>query len=338
MLSVYGKSTLDNCFFIDSEKYGIRLCGYIGKHHFSKPNRTYQSMFVNNRYVSNNTLSSAITNAYGAYLMKRQYPFYVLNLSVPTEIVDVNVHPNKTDVRFANNQIIYGSVYSVISKVLDGSSEAVNIVKSEGENFSFTKENKEIDAAKDNSITNVASSPVKTDKKPPLSIKTSTTEKVYVEHDIDKPYPKFKEPKREMLVFYDHTHAPAPEAKEVAKAAEPSEKAKDIFAENKKYLEEMYRKKDADPSETTPIQETKKQQQITIERQYVYVGQILNTYLIFEDGRDMFIIDQHAAHERILFDRFYERALQKELYVGSEFFQKGNRTQYRKGKACKHGL
>lgn len=315
MLSVYGKSTLDNCFFIDSEKYGIRLCGYIGKHHFSKPNRTYQSMFVNNRYVSNNTLSSAITNAYGAYLMKRQYPFYVLNLSVPTEIVDVNVHPNKTDVRFANNQIIYGSVYSVISKVLDGSSEAVNIVKSEGENFSFTKENKEIDAAKDNSITNVASSPVKTDKKPPLSIKTSTTEKVYVEHDIDKPYPKFKEPKREMLVFYDHTHAPAPEAKEVAKAAEPSEKAKDIFAENKKYLEEMYRKKDADPSETTPIQETKKQQQITIERQYVYVGQILNTYLIFEDGRDMFIIDQHAAHERILFDRFYERALQKELTV-----------------------
>lgn len=105
MLSVYGKATIDNCFYIDSEKYGIRLKGYIGKHHFTKPNRTYQSMFVNGRYVSNTTLSSAITNAYGAYLMKRQYPFYVLDLTVPSEIVDVNVHPNKTDVRFQNNQI-----------------------------------------------------------------------------------------------------------------------------------------------------------------------------------------------------------------------------------------
>ncbi len=314
MLSVYGKSTLDNCFFIDSEKYGIRLSGYIGKHHFSKPNRTYQSMFVNGRYVFNNTLSSAITNAYGAYLMKRQYPFYVLNLSVPTEIVDVNVHPNKTDVRFANNQIIYGSVYSVVSKVLDGSSDAVNIVKSEGEepfvkekikDKCDVKEEKIVDFTSKNISTFIPKTPSKTENK--------LSEKVYVEHDIDKSYPKYKEPECEMLAFYDHTHAP--DVKEVEKAVQPSEKAKDIFEENKKYLEELYNKKQEQTLETDKNSNIKKQQEITIERQLVYVGQTLNTYLIFEDGQDLFIIDQHAAHERILFDRFCEKSKNNELAV-----------------------
>ena len=79
--------------------------------------------------------------------MKRQYPFYVLSISLPSEIVDVNVHPNKLDVRFANNQIVYGSVYSVISKVLDGSSEALNIVSAS----KITKnENSQVNTAKTN--------------------------------------------------------------------------------------------------------------------------------------------------------------------------------------------
>ena len=67
--------------------------------------------------------------------MKRQYPFYILRITLPTEIVDVNFHPNKLDVRFANNQIVYGALYSVVSKVLDGSSEVINIVKSNNKIF-----------------------------------------------------------------------------------------------------------------------------------------------------------------------------------------------------------
>ena len=128
LICIYGPQILSDCFYIDTEKNGIKIKGYLGKHHFTKGNRTYQTVFLNGRYINNQTISSAVNNAYSSYLMKRQYPFYVLSLSVPTEIVDVNVHPNKLDVRFANNQIIYGSVYSVVSKVLDGTSEVLNIV------------------------------------------------------------------------------------------------------------------------------------------------------------------------------------------------------------------
>ena len=128
MACIYGVEVLKDCFRVNSEKNGISIIGYVGKHYFTKANRSFQTTFINGRYVQNQTVSSAIMNAYSSYMMKRQYPFYVLSLGLPTEIVDVNVHPNKLDVRFSNNQIIYGTLYSVISKILDGSSEALNII------------------------------------------------------------------------------------------------------------------------------------------------------------------------------------------------------------------
>lgn len=300
MLNVYGKSAVENCFFIDSEKHGVRLRGYIGKHHFTKPNRTYQSMFINGRYVVNATLNSAVTNAYGAYLMKRQYPFYVLALSVPAEIVDVNVHPNKTDVRFSNNQIIYGSMYSVISKVLDGSSEAVNIVREK--------------PAADISESGV--------------VKQEKIEYNTIDNKIDYAYRNkpFGAYDLTRLSLNDHTVLP----REEINRAEPSEKAKALFEENRRFSEEFLKEKEkthaapqpdalqpsapqigaendrAQVSETPPQDA---QQKISLQRELKLVGQALDTYLILEDGKDLYIIDQHAAHERVLFDRLYEKAV-----------------------------
>ena len=127
-LGVYGPSALRNCYQIDAVKHGIKIRGYIGNQNFSKPNKSYQSVFLNGRYVVNATISAAISGAYQSYLMKRQYPFYVLHIEVPTQIVDVNVHPNKIDVRFADNQMIYGCIHSVIAAVLDGQSRAMEYI------------------------------------------------------------------------------------------------------------------------------------------------------------------------------------------------------------------
>lgn len=301
MLAVYGRSTVENCFYIDAERNGIRLSGYIGKHFFSKPNRTYQSMFINGRYVINSTLSSAIANAYGAYLMKRQYPFYVLNLTVPAEIVDVNVHPNKSDVRFSNNQVIYGSVYSIVSKVLDGSSEAVNIVRSEGgEVFPATQKTEE-----------TPEKPAEEEKKSaPVANVSVNARSAAPRQSGYNPYE-----------LHDHTYAP--DLKDILRAAEPSAKARDIFEENKKFLEELYEKpaapaaeeKKAEPAEPVPATAKPAQQELPIENEFRLIGQALNTYLIFENGKDIFFIDQHAAHERVLFDRFYEKALEGNVAV-----------------------
>jgi DNA mismatch repair ATPase MutL len=119
-VSVYGAATLNNCYQIDAQKHGVRIRGFIGNPNYSKPNKSYQTVFINGRYVSNLTVSLAVGQAYQSYLMKRQYPFYVLYIDLPTEIVDVNVHPNKTEVRFMDNGIVFGCLKGVLSAVLDG--------------------------------------------------------------------------------------------------------------------------------------------------------------------------------------------------------------------------
>lgn len=310
--AVYGGAAVQQCYRIDAVKHGIRLHGYLGKPSFTKPNRTYQSVFVNGRYVVNNTIASAIGNAYGGYLMKRQYPFYVLFVDVPPAVVDVNVHPNKADVRFENNQVIYGCIYSVVSAVLDGNAAALDFVvgakdaAAVGEDFP-----KQEDTPKMAEI-----SPSELENGSEIA-KNAVLHSTVSETDREKDLFSFAPPSQmrggERVVFHDsgaHPAAPAAEKTglpfpEAAPAgavypktspadAGPSASSpgEDIFAENKRFLEEQERM----------AREKAKQQKFVFENA-VYKGSLFNTYLIYEEGDNAYIIDQHAAHERLIFDR-----------------------------------
>ena len=320
--AVYGGAAVQQCYRIDAVKHGIRLHGYLGKPSFTKPNRTYQSVFVNGRYVVNNTIASAIGNAYGGYLMKRQYPFYVLFVDVPPAVVDVNVHPNKADVRFENNQVIYGCIYSVVSAVLDGNAAALDFVvgakdaAAVGEDFP-----KQEDTPKMAEI-----SPSELENGSEIA-KNAVLHSTVSETDREKDLFSFAPPSQmrggERVVFHDsgaHPAAPAaektglpfPEAAPAgavypktspAGAVYPktspadagpsaSSPGEDIFAENKRFLEEQERM----------AREKAKQQKFVFENA-VYKGSLFNTYLIYEEGDNAYIIDQHAAHERLIFDR-----------------------------------
>lgn len=272
LVAVYGADALANCTEIRADKHGIKLHGFLGNRNYYKANRTYQSLFVNGRYVVNQTVGAAVTNAYAGYLMKRQYPFYVLFLDVPPEAVDVNVHPNKADVRFADNQIIYGSVYSVVSAVLDGNSRALEY----------------------------------------LAVPPKAPEKQVQERETEKPVPivlqngargtagmSYAEAKRELAFDVTIPKGNEPRFLEedvrmevrqpVASSAAVSETpAEDAFEENRRLLAAQAakaRQEHIDPSEL------------------VYKGELFRTYLIYEAGDSAYFIDQHAAHERILFDR-----------------------------------
>ncbi|MBQ8427288.1 MAG: DNA mismatch repair endonuclease MutL [Clostridia bacterium] len=263
IVCVYGADIIKECFYVDTERNGIKIVGYLGKHHFTKGNRSYQTTFINGRYVVNQTVASAISNAYSSYMMKRQYPFYVLSLTLPSEIVDVNVHPNKLDVRFANNQIVYGSIYSVVSKVLDGTSEALEII---------------------------------TEKQSDMKLNTNTDNN-YVTHNNSVG----RNNKFESIIFND----------KILDLQNNGTNSVDIFAENKAYLEKLERKNKnlKDESVVKQIE----QQAVKIDRELNYVGQVLNTYLIFDNGVDVYFVDQHAAHERILFDKLNELLRKREI-------------------------
>ena len=374
LVGVYGAAILQNTYQIKAEKHGIRISGFIGNQNYSKPNKTYQSVFLNGRYIVNTTIAAAVMKAYSAYLMKRQYPFYVLYIDVPSEIVDVNVHPNKADVRFADNQIIFGTIYSVIAAVLDGNSKALDYMvqgsmpaytqdlaagtepktkqKDElaqsierfADKFASSKPFEAISVSVEEAKKSVESvfPEVKSPKKIEPAAPTMTYEEAKKEVKESSPYfskikefqsmelpfdvkeankkterqapiepftgemisfaelQKRKVPKREegdvekLLESYPELYfqknvleVNAPHKKQPKESPEP-----DYFAENKKYLEEL---------------ETKSKQNKIDVSSCKYAGKLFNTYLLYERGDEVYIIDQHAAHERLIFNRLKEQ-------------------------------
>ena len=327
---VYGAGTLQNCISIRAEKHGMRLFGYIGNRAYNKPNRSYQSLFLNGRYIVNQTVALAVTNAYGSYLMKRQYPFYVLFLEVPPEVVDVNVHPNKADVRFADNRIVYGTVYSVISAVLDGSSAALEYISPAIS--STVGKNK-------GAVSPLPEAPERAPAAQPAPAKAVSEAETPAFQAVPKPAaapspaPAFKaspaqsgspaatsnpaeapqtarlaprmsveEAKKELAFEIPKLHGrervraleeEKPNTFEVrsplaSSRPAPQEEREDAFEENKKYLLER--------------DERAKQQKID-PATLIFRGVLFETYLIFERGDEAYFIDQHAAHERLIYEK-----------------------------------
>lgn len=310
---VYGAGTLQNCISIRAEKHGMRLFGYIGNRAYNKPNRSYQSLFLNGRYIVNQTVALAVTNAYGSYLMKRQYPFYVLFLEVPPEVVDVNVHPNKADVRFADNRIVYGTVYSVISAVLDGSSAALEYIspaisstvgKNKGAVSPLPEAPERASAAQP-----APSKPVSPEAPAFQAVpKPAATPNPNEPKPAAKPAPRMsvEEAKKELAFEIPKLHGrervraleeEKPNTFEVrsplvSSRPAPQEAQEDAFEENKKYLLER--------------DERAKQQKID-PATLIFRGVLFETYLIFERGDEAYFIDQHAAHERLIYEKLKKK-------------------------------
>lgn len=322
---VYGAGTLLNCISIRAEKHGMRLWGYIGNRAYNKPNRSYQSLFLNGRYIVNQTVALAVTNAYGSYLMKRQYPFYVLFLEVPPEVVDVNVHPNKADVRFADNRIVYGTVYSVISAVLDGSSAALEYISpaissTVGKNKGAVSPLPEAPERAPAPVAQpapskpappeapafqavpkpaAAPSPAPAFKAPPaqsvLPAEASQTAKPAPRMSVEEAKKElaFEIPKlhgRERVRALEEEKPNTFEVRSPLASSRPAlqEEREDAFEENKKYLLER--------------DERAKQQKIDPST-LIFRGVLFETYLIFERGDEAYFIDQHAAHERLIYEK-----------------------------------
>ena len=289
LAAVYGGNTVQECYKLDAEKHGIRIRGFLGKPSFTKANRTYQSVFVNGRYVVNNTIGSAISNAYASYLMKRQYPFYVLYIDIPPEAVDVNVHPNKSDVRFENNQVVYGCIYSVISSVLDGNASALEFV------VGAKDAPAEPEAAPRTASLENTAVPKREETAVDASAAMPEGGSGYMKETPRRQDAFFVPPRASEMkggaVFEFHDSASVADA-------EKERERQAVFEENKRYLEAL---------------ENKTRQQKLIFENAVYRGCLFNTYLIYEEGDNAYIIDQHAAHERLIFDRLCAEAEKRKV-------------------------
>ena len=285
---VYGAKVIPQCFKINAEKDNIKISGYIGNQNFFKPNKTYQSIFLNGRYILNNTISVAISNAYAAYAMKRQYPFYVLNIDVPRDMVDVNVHPNKADVRFIDNNKIFGPVYKIISSVLDGTATAAEFVV---DSLRIPEIKSTIDDKPNKVFEEFPSkkSSDNTDNSPRVSYvinSVGSPHQSYIlkEDNAGKKEVKYRDPQLDKPIYFSGDR---PISLSV------SDGAVERYSENTQI-------------EAFNNQKTYEQQRIKFES-CKFKGNLFNTYLIYEAGETVFLIDQHAAHERLIYDRLCEK-------------------------------
>lgn len=310
IFSIYGKEAISETLKVDLSKGEYKVWGYVGRPSFSKPNRTYQTLVINGRYVVNNTISVAIANAFGEMLMKRKYPFYVLHMTLPADEIDVNVHPNKLDVRFANNSLVYSLFFEGVGRALStmdyvASAEDTNIEKA-------------IDAVQTASI-------LDTLKTIDSSNDVTVEKQTFIMPEPPKPAEKIDRAGVNLNPFSRDVKSMTKEEKDEYRdtildatlRTSSSDKVKDGFGLGSKLLERLAETKEEDRYNSSGYFVTKDpvQTDLGIQSAVKKIGKIFNTYLIVEVDDDVFFIDQHAAHERVLYEKFKAQYDNKNIAV-----------------------
>lgn len=308
---VYGKNTLDNLLYFEQEYDDMRIYGFTSKPEFSKPNRTYQTIIINNRYIKNTTIQSAVTNAYGEVLMKKQFPFFVIYLDMDFSAVDVNVHPNKMEVRFENGNNIYPRVFELINKTINSidytrtyqSKQSETLVDSlsvpddiknitiEENNFDINKfniDNEKLNKLWESEEVNISASSNTENNIGNLGNGSKEVNKLDTTDQIISNLSK----------KYSGSSANIFTAMELSSAD-------DVLKNGISFGSKLLNKMEAEQEEI----DVSKNQSIRI------LGVLFKTYIVIEYQNSMLLVDQHAGHERILFDQMMESLKNQKLAI-----------------------
>ncbi len=277
---IYGKEMLSQMLDVDVSENGMRLYGIAGKPQLSRGTRAYENLFINGRFIKNETVSQAVEDAYKTRLMIGKFPVFALNFYIPPEYIDVNVHPAKLEVRFRDNDMVYDFIYTA---VLDIFKDKVLIPESSWDSSNSKESENLIEESKE--------------KFPFESIGNNSNNTLSSEQELEKP--------KETVKYVTTENKSIEELQKLYKQAELNDgitKNKFKMQENKNpYYKEQ--KVEQNMLTTNEI-ETSTDNSKPFFHNYKIIGQIFATYWIVEQNNSIFLIDQHAAHERVLYERF----------------------------------
>lgn len=239
--TIFGREVAANLLPVDIARDAVRITGFIGKPVIARSNRNYENYYINGRYIKSSVAAKAIEDAYKPFMMQHKYPFTLLHIAIEPELLDVNVHPTKMELRFREGESVYRAIYQGVSEALAHKEliPEVELEKPQGR---------------------IPEKPEKFEKK----------------ESIPEPF------ERKRMELYKLVPPPKPEAvKEVkpepVKEAKPASEQMSLFDE--KLLEPKSREK------------------------HKLIGQLFDTYWLVEFNRQLYIIDQHAAHEKVLYEK-----------------------------------
>ena len=314
---VYGKDAANNMLPISYKKGEYAVSGLIGKPELCRANRNYENLFINGRFIKNAVVSSAVEDAYKTKLIIGKFPVFVLNLEVVPALVDVNVHPAKLEVRFKNDDEVYEFFYTAVSKALQ---ETVLIPKAVLEKEKKPKQKQP--EPEQQTLMQTPKQPEVPAKKEPAPMVKSVQERPKMESVIlsKEEKPKLDVPKAEANPVIN---AAAPvggrsvdellkrktSISGIAQKAEPYLKKEPVKQEEPKA--EQPKSEPAKQEKALPVQEEikveKTEEKKLFFHEYKIVGQVFRTYWIVEQGECLYLIDQHAAHERILYEELMNK-------------------------------
>ncbi len=277
---VYGKEATANILEVNYTSNDISLSGYVGKPLYVKPNKTYQTLIINGRYVVNSLVSTAVYNAFENYMMKGKFPFFVLHLNMPFEEVDVNVHPNKLDVRFQNSNRIYGIINNAVAEALlnnnesfDGSSIVQEKLEDTIPAFDKAAELPKVTGYSFGSNNTFTPSPITKEDKEQIEVEEKENNTILA--------------MKNATVF---------NSKSFGDTIEPNTLKSDEGIYYNTMIKVSAEKEKVEQKQTELFFDTSIETKV--------VGKAFNTYIIVEKNNEMYFIDQHAVHERLLFDKF----------------------------------
>ena len=295
---VYGRDISNNLVEIDAQENGVRIKGYIGKPSVFRGNRNFETYFVNGRYIKSNIIAKGIEDAYKGYLMQHQYPFCVLQFEMDGSDLDVNVHPTKMELRFSNQQALYDFVFRTVREGLDRKEYIPQV----------TVEEPKIPV-------------VKTPVAPVQKTVTITPVTPVQKPETLEPAKKPVTPQERNLDYF------LAQMRERVKADYANREKK----ENKSPYQQKFEQKPQMVREERPKPEVKKEEKpVTVSepqqmelfdkkllseesiKEHKIIGQLFETYWLVEFDEKLFIIDQHAAHEKVLYERTLKGLKNKE--------------------------
>ena len=296
LYSVYGKDIVSACRPIEYNVDGITVKGFAGLPRISRASRSEQIFFVNQRLIRSKTITSAVDSAYTNMLMKGKYAFVILDIYMPSQDLDVNVHPQKAEVRFSNESAIYRAVYHALSSTLATESMSID--------YSFPSSGKEtvsapVASAPQSHVAAPAPAPATAPAPAPIPAPTP----VVKTPEIKKPDSAIEVP-FSTIPFDEPSPAIAYENKETLSEPAPSY----VVTPDEPKAPEL-----TQPQIPETLIQTREESLHELMAARV-IGTFCDTYILMEStDRTLLMVDQHAAHEKVLYEKLVAQEAEKKI-------------------------